>query len=247
MWRNYLALGALFSFSPTPALADVVNVTVNGLLEGSGSIVALCANPAGCGFGVGYEEADLEPFTLATESNDQLGIVSESGVTTAAQRVTFSGSVQQTISASPTSISLDLQTSASVDALGGDWSAPFHLVNDLTLGWTLTTESLMHLTMQLPDFAVFPCFVEAPDFFASCPTSTTLDQLLGPGSYTLLAADELGPGFGPYLTPSQDELSENLSLTADFTTVPEPRWAISVLAALFSLWASALHQMRESP
>jgi hypothetical protein len=151
-----------------------------------------------------------------------------------------SGLVQQATAAFPTSVSVDLLTSATVSAFG-IFGAAGQLDNSYSLAFTLTTASLMHLTMQqtpTPSGAICSGFQgSGPDGFLlfSCQAAM-LDQsfIVAPGKYALDVRDELTVGFGAQGLSTDDQISDHFSLTADFTTVPEPRWTIIVPALIWT-------------
>ncbi len=228
MLRTYPVLLALASFAASPALADLVDVTFGGGAGGSGSIVARCFTSPDC--------ADQEFLSFNGTNNNQDNF-SASGSVTAAGRVTLSGLVQQTTDVSPTSFSVDLQTLATLGATGLQWGASVNITNSYFLQFTLTTESLMHLSEFGNSFSPQICLLYGANLDPSIPCldggSFNQSFTLGPGTYGLSLGDQLiAYSFNAQPLGTHDEIMDQLVLTADFTAVPEPRWSVAILAGL---------------
>jgi hypothetical protein len=244
MWRNYAVLLAIASFSVSPALADLVDVTVSGGADFSGSVVARCEglpNPSCPNPGQGFDQE----FLLFAGTNNNQDNFSASDSVTADNRVTLSTSVQQITDVSANSISVDLQSLATVDAFGAEWGAGYNggppplILNAYLLDFTLTTESGVFLTGLGECSGGNGCYLENGDGSINIPiTSGNQSFTLGPGAYSLTLHNELDAVFGPdgygCSPPVCNSMaSSGLSLTADFTPiVPEPRWASFLLATL---------------
>jgi len=235
MPQNYAALVALFPFALAPAWADAVAITavaVNGSVTGSGSVSVRCDScPGGAGEG---------GFSFAG-SNTQVGTFSKSvqGSFTdiSGRSATVSGSAEQATAASATSVGVDFQDSAIFDGVGAEWSALASLSNQYTLGFTLTTQSLMRLSgsggMQ---WYLSGAGLNIGPLFGPFDQTFTAD----PGDYMLTVSDmmnligqpsPIGGGASTHF-----EQTDQLSLTADFTPiVPEPRWTVGLLASFLIL------------
>jgi len=248
MWRNCSLLAAMIAFAG-PTFADVVDVTISGYAGGSGRIDARCFTSPSC--------ADTELFSML-DTNNNLDNFTASATTTAADRVTLSGSVEQNTDLSATGFSADLETLVTLDALDVEWGANVEISNIYYLDFTLTTASLAHLSepLNVGSNTEELCFLDNADFSLyialPCFDGRSFDQsfALGPGTYTLRLADQLNAGrfqFGPLGGP-HDEVTDQLLLTADFTSIPEPRWSAEVPATLFAvILGCALIKRRTSP
>ncbi len=241
MWRNYPILLAVAAFCCGPAMADIVDVTFGGGAFGSGQIVARCFTSPSC--------ADQEFLSFNGTNSNSYNFTS-SGSVTAADRVTLSGSVQQITSVSADSFSIDMESMATLDAMGAEWGATVDIKNGYDLSFTLTSESVMHLSEALnvgnsheQEF----CFFDGSDFnpyiLLPCFDGGSFDQsiTLGPGTYTVSLADRLLAGSFPCCgEPTHDVIAEYMSLDAQFTPIPEPQESVIAAAML------AVISLRES-
>jgi hypothetical protein len=222
--------------TPGIALPDIVNVTVNGSLSGSGNIAVACglATP-GCEPD-GFPDIFLltVPFSFS-DINSTLGPFNASG--TANLPSPFSGSVTGFGYESTTATAQALAIT-----LGGGYSSSgiFYSLstsgNDtISVGFDLTEESLMQLTEW--DDLLVPAAGELLDSQGNVlleipPAGGSASLVLEPGEYQLNAS---AAGYASYYFLDQLYPSFALGLNADFTPVPtpEPRWTI--LAALLSI------------
>jgi len=238
MWRNYSLLLAVSSFYVSPALADLVGVTFTGNADFAGSVIARCLPGSSC-YAQGYD-VDSESLSSGYTNNNQDNFTSSSGTITAADRVTMSGSVQQITDVSPTSFSVDLETLVTLDSIGHEWGASADIANSYFLNFTLTTESVMHLSEPLNvgnSPAQDQCDLRSADektyIPLPCFDDGSFDQsfTLGPGTYFLSLADQLISGEF-FDVDGHSVTTDHLVLTADFTSIPEPRWGVFLLASL---------------
>jgi len=240
--RLYCRLLLGLSFLTT-ALADVVQVNVNGMVNGTVNVFVLCTSPE-CGDNEGSFVWD---GLGVSGTNTQLGTFTRSGQASAADPEGRFASVlvqfQQTTEATATSLALDVQTTATVDGLGGQWSVQNgDLVNQISLGFTLTTESLAHWTgSSLGRLETYQQIsLNGPQGPIGMPFPGPGDYSfpLMAGQYTLEVLDDSPDfGVGPEGVNTDVVESSNFSLNADFTTiVPEPRWCALVAVSLAVLW-----------
>lgn len=149
----------------------------------------------------------------------------------------MSGSTEQTTAAFATSLSVEFQVSAIVDGAMLQWGALADLANQYTLGFTLTTASLMHLTASggasnggPGRWSLNGDGVHTGSSFGSFDQTFFAD----PGSYILTVSDTMHVQVGPQGQTTHFEQTDSLSLTADF--IPEPRWTVVPLGSLLILW-----------
>ena len=232
MCPNYPALVALFSSLLTPALADLVtDVTVNGTVSGTGMVGVRCDSCVG-GFGI-------DNFSFLG-LNTGLGAFSKSGQASftdvGGRSATAFGLSEQTTTVSPTSVSVDIELSAILSGIGGQWSAQEQLGTSYTLGFTLTTASLINLTISggLPWSLDFP-------------PPLLVDGLVvaNPGRYNVVFGDNQTFGASPMGLETQVEQTEVYSFRADFTPVPEPMPITILPASLLMLGHLFLRRRRD--
>lgn len=247
MWRNYSVLLAIVPWSVVPAVADVVDVIFGGAVTGGGGFVDHCPTCPG-----GVEQGGFSLSGMNNNADD----FTTSGISDPTSRVVMSGFAQQVTTVSPTSWNVDLETLATLDAAGAEWGADVNISTSYFLSFTLTTESVMHLTETVnvgspPSDGYLPndvCFLDNTDssIYISLPcfNNGSFDQsfTLGSGTYGLEITEQLlapsfnqGPGF-----ETHDVLTDHWVLTADFTpVVPEPRWTFVVPVALLVVISGA--------
>ena len=229
MSRNHLVILAIVSLSAVPAVANLVDVSsVDGTVSGSG--VAAARNdfdPSGF---------NSESFSF-TGTNTQLGTFSMSGQASASGApiwgdfITVTGLTQQTTTSSTRGIAVDFLTSATVDGFGTQWFAEGQLSNQYTLAFTLDAPSLMHvMTTGRESYGYgytwwnltgpFPGgSVDGFDFGSFDETF-----MVDPGTYFLSISDLMNFRLYPV---SRDQI-DSLSVSADFTAIPEPHWTTMV-------------------
>jgi hypothetical protein len=236
--RVFFAIG-LGSLAIGPALADIINVTVNGSVSGSGGVAAQCINPAPECVQINPDfYAEFFPFSFSV-TNTQLGFFSASGSATATGSNIgegYGGSVEaetdQNTAATANTLDIALSGFCSYQARAADCTA-----NDsIAVSFNLTQESEIQLTASVPGFS--PGNGELLDSkgnvilvippFGPFSVSTVLQ----PGTYQL---DEsvMGSAFGSFGSVSHDF---GTAVNASFTpVVPEPRWVIiaTLLATMF--------------
>ena len=201
--------------------------------SGDGVITAVCLLTSGCdGF---------QTFGLPGSGSADGG------------RVILSGSVDDNTLATSDSVNADLETSVTADAIGAQWGATAEMANRYGLGFTLTTQSVLHLmftnqTREGRGIAGHYFFsLQGPDVLFSSEFNPSGEVFtLIPGAYALdvdYFTDQLGfsavQGFFTHETFSND-----LILNADFTpVVPEPIWTF-VIPALLVVMALGVRRLR---
>jgi hypothetical protein len=147
--------------------------------------------------------------------------------------------VEQTIDATASNFSLDALETVSVRAVGFEWGGSATLQDDFNLTFTVTTESMLNVTgLVSSPFGdlffrdlIFNGSLSNPETGFSFPFPDafgTLDSrlMLDPGTYQLAGSFggevPVGPLGDPFL---EETFSQELSLQADLTAVPEPSGA----------------------
>lgn len=242
--RLYI-LPALGILAVTPAFPDIINVNINGSVFGGGYLTFFCAFN-GCPGGT----VDSPPFTLSG-TNTKLGVFTVSDSTSAIDPnsgvlSTASGEAAQTSAATGDSFSLNLSTTLSSSGTGAQESFSALIDNSVDLTFTLTAESLMALSEnQSNGFGLF-------GFAGSLhgPTGDLLDLstssepfegslTLQPGTYDFLADLQ---GFPDISVPVGPTNSDEVSVSATFTAIPESRWTWVAPLILLALGGRLFHR-----
>jgi hypothetical protein len=225
--RVRCGLAALSLLSIVPAWPDIVDISVSGELTGSGNFVTRCDSCGG---------TDTGTFSF-DGSTTSLGIFNRSGSAsfteeTAGRSISIIGQTQLTTEATSTGFTVDQTETSTFDATGAEWGAEIYVVNGLSFDFTLTTESVMDLDVT----AFNGWFGGLTDltglqngFLLSLSSVGNYVLTLEPGTYQLTSGvvdDDLGSPAGPF---TNEMLSADISLQADFTAVtPEP-WGVSTI------------------
>lgn len=214
-----------------PALADVIDVTVNNTVSGSGSLTVDC--------GLGNPDPNCTPpsqFLPPTETvqysfngtNTQPGPFSDSGSATATNAGFIQGYADQNVTSTADSIDISLSGGHSAD--GAILLFDTNETDTISVSFDLTQQSVVQLEgggLGTP----FPVNVgELLDsqgnvilVATNSPNSAFMD--LDPGMYQLestVSGSAMGAGPGSGGDNVQDFV---LGLEASFTPVPEPQWA----------------------
>jgi hypothetical protein len=259
-WQIGSAL-VLGCFLAGPSLADIINVSVAGEVNGNEDLECSVCMGASSGF---------------LNSKSQLGYgmyaLSGSGGATVNFPVqeTAAGSAQQTADTTSSSFSLDLKSDANSDGASGFLFGSSNVYNSLTLSFHLTQLSILDLNGSLSDmcfglfsFSGIPCssfpylfsslsaesidlsgsgfdFNQQADFFA-VNNPVNFSATLSPGEYTLTASSSPFVGYDQPI-----DASFEISLNADFTAaIPEPTSTISVpILLLVVLRCASLRRRR---
>ncbi len=234
--RSWCILLGLGSVAVSPALADIVDVTVNGTVSGAGGVTVACALVTpGCAFnGFGYFVTTSYNFD-ATNTHDSF---SDSGSATAPNfPASISGFASQDATATSDALSINLEGDIfAMNAPSFGWTES----DSISVSFDLTEQSVIQLhgfgatalnTGELLNSAGNPVLVLPSGMEYA---STVLD----PGNYQLQASASIN-GFGDF-DQSPDPTYFNLLLDASFTPVvtPEPRGAVTgaLLAAMLGGW-----------
>ena len=211
------------------ALPDVIDVTVNGSVSGSGSYVVGCAlSTPGC---VATPGGDFLNFPYSfSGTNTELGAFSASGTTTPAGMEGFAD--QNTVA---TADALEISLTGGYSASG----VPFYSGsenNSISLSFDVTEESVV----QLLGGGVLGSASNAGELLDSdgnviltLPLDTlSVSTIVQPGMYQVEAAAQ-GTSNGSF-GANADVTNLELYLTADITPVPEPPGALvaALLAAM---------------
>ena len=238
----------LSSLLAAPALSNIIGVGVSGNVYGDAEVQFPCSNP----FPFPFFCEDDSPFSN-TSSQTGYGMYSLAGG--AIDGLGVSGvNAQETAELTPSSFKLDLLTSAGyggvVNTVVSDSAS-----STLTLSFELTEQSVLDLSGALTPqcFAFAPYFcstgesivLSGPGFDFSTFVNGAVDTsaILGPGAYTLTAFSNAGVSSVQLMSESTEEVS----LDAKFTPMPEPRWAavslmpILLLVAVWRRWMRARH------
>jgi hypothetical protein len=237
MHRLFLVIG-LGLLAIGPALADIVNVTVNGSVSGSGSVTTYCFVPE-C---MSPDSGQFVSFPFSfTATNTQLGLfVTSGGASSPGPPETNFASIQASMSENTTATADALEITLSQNFMSEDVApSAFASLNESTaVSFNLTAESNIQLTDNPEGDAPFTNSVELLDskgnviLVVPCGnfSCSTVSTVLEPGTYQL--DDSMSSG-GGIAVGSPEFFSADLN--ASFTpVVPEPRWTIiaTLLAAL---------------
>jgi hypothetical protein len=249
MHRSFLVIG-LGLLAIGPILADIVNVTVNGSVSGSGSVTTYCLVPECMTPDSG--QFTSFPFSFSA-TNTQLGLFAASGgASSTGPPETDPASVQADLfeNTTATADALEITLSQDVNSGGVAFSADATLNESIAVSFNLTEESKIQLSdifggdgsptnsVDLLDskgnvILVVPCGM------FSCSTVSTV---LPPGTYQL---DESFDNDGSVRGEGGEE-DFSSDLNAGFTpVVPEPRWTI-IATLLVALLGGYVMSRRET-
>lgn len=232
--RTCCTLLALFLSDVWPALPDIVDLVPSGQLSGTGSVGGRCDS---CPQGSLNDTFNFSDGIFGMFITSGSGTASFTDIT--GRRASLTGQVEQTIDATASSFSLDALETVSVSAVGFEWGGSATLRDDFNLTFTVTTESMLNLTGVVSSPFGDPFFrdliyngsLSNPETGFSFPFPDafgTLDSrlMLDPGTYQLAGSFggevPVGPLGDPFL---EETFSQELSLQADLTAVPEPSGA----------------------
>ncbi len=237
----------------TPVSADVIDLNVNGTVNGAGQFFIVCTSGSpGCPDDVAEAEVPIN----VDGTNTQLGAFTKSAQASfddvSGRSTSVSVQFQQTTEANPSGFSADVQTTAILNGVGAEWGGRADFFNNYSLEFTLTTESLVHLTTVLTGPSFDYLNLEGPGIEIGGPPFTSLDQSFaaGPGQYTLvMAVYDLGFCIcvSGGITTHFSEFSD-LSLNAEFIPiVPEPRWGAIVVPVFLTILGCFVSRQRSLP
>jgi hypothetical protein len=222
-----------------PTLADVVDVTVNGSISGSGYVTTYCLVPECDAFFNNGQFATF-PFSFSATNITQLGVFGASGgASSTGPPETDPASIQASVSENTTATADALEITLSQDTAPSDLAiAGFSLNDVIAVSFNLTEESKIQLTDDIGgELSVFSNSVELLDstgnviLVGPCEVfGCSVSMVLPPGTYQL---DDQMFNSGGSLGSFDQFFSADLN--ASFTpVVPEPRWTIiaTLLAAL---------------
>jgi hypothetical protein len=224
----------------SPAFADIINVTVNGSVSGSGSVTVACAEGTpGCMGG-----RLTVPYSFSS-SNTSLGAFSDSGSATAPN---FPASVSSFVSqdSSATTDTLDIMLMGGHSAA----NAPLFFASEsgsISVSFDLTEASLIDLSGG--GFGIGPDVGELLDSqgnviltLPNSPAHVFAD--LEPGTYSIEASAS-GGGSGTFVG-NVNVIDFQSSLDASFTALPIPEPKGTPFAALLGalIGACALARTR---
>ncbi len=233
-WCILLGLGLLVV---SPALPDIVNVTVKGSVSGDGSMDIACglATP-GC-----MEVAPgiylLEASYSFADTNTALGDFDDSGE--ASLGAPFSGSVESDASQSATATaqSLDITLEGNQNVSGFYAHASTEQNDSISVLFDLTEESEIQLsgfTEGLSGFFASQLLDSHGNVILVIPSGNgSASTLLEPGMFQLDASED--DGESGFEGESFGNGGFELDLQADFVPVPTPESRGVILAALLSL------------
>lgn len=260
VFRSILFFAVICSLAAIPALADLVNVTVNGTVSASGSVSAVCnPNDDTPGCMPGAPPLVTTPFSLSA-SNTQLGSFSQSwSVTTT---LGF-GSVQP-FADEITGLCLATPSvgcpPASGDALyveltGGHSGAAITYTTQetemMTMSFQLTapTDATLYSSSFLGSAANGGEILDSSGthVLLSVPLNGDASTFLPAGSYELYVSDSGGAFGGVFQNGSVTD--SQLYLTAQFAPVatPEPRGASIVTLLFGAICGVLLRRTRRHP
>ena len=261
VFRSILFFAGICSFAAIPALADLVNVSVNGTVSASGSLSAVC-NPnddtPGCmPGGGGVPPLVTTPFSFSA-SDTQLGSFSQSWNAT-----TIIGGSVQPFADESTSVCLASPSlgcpPASGDGLYVDLTGGH---SALAISYSSQETEMMTMSFQLTDPTEVTLYSSVPlgsttnggeildssgtHVLLGVPVNGDASTFLPAGSYELYVSDSGGASGSSFQSSSITD--SQLYLTAQFAPVPtpEPR-AASIVTLLFgAIFGSLLRRRRRA-
>ena len=242
MLQRFFLLIGLGSMAVGPALADIVDVTVNGSASGSGGYATYCfpppgsPEPSGCfqpgGPGSG-PYVYLGDYTFS-QTNTALGMFSASGSASPAEMYVAPASVSsyadQNTTATADSLNIDLTGGYSTSPIFSFYS---NEQDSISVGFDLTEPSVVLFQGGLyPGVGLAPNAGELLDsnnnVILTIPFAQFgVSQTLQPGLY-YLDSSVSGSDRGSFVSSASGGEDFNLSLSATFTPVvtPEPRGSL---------------------
>lgn len=211
-----------------PAFSDIVNVQFNQQPSGSGDVLVRCDTyPGGAGSGT----------TIVVSSSPTSFVGTTSFTDISGRSATVTNEISQDNASTSTSIGIDVMEKVLISGVGGEWSAMGTDADPFNAEFTLTTESLLDLN-TMEDIA--PLFLQLEDSngnvlydFPTNLSRASTSITLAPGTYQIAGDEVLQVGGGPAGISTSEEFQADLSLSADFTTVPEPAGMPVLLLTLF--------------
>ena len=257
VFRSMLFFAAICSLAAIPALADLVNVSVNGTVSASGRLSVVC-NPnddtPGCmPGGNGVPPLVTTPFSFSA-SDTQLGSFSQSWTAT-----TIIGGLVQPFAEENTSLCLATPSvgcpPASGDALyveltGGHAGPAISFTTQetemMTISFQLTapTDATLYSSSFLGSAANGGEILDSTgtNVLLSVPLNSDASTFLPAGSYELFVLDS-GGAFGS-LFQSGSVTDSELFLTAQFAPVPTPEPRSASIVTLFGAICGSLLRRR---
>jgi hypothetical protein len=207
-----------------PASADIVDVSLSGIFGGSGTLMAFpCAPGPGC-------MLTSEPFDFG-ESVNSLGMFSTSETTTLSSLFGLAsvvGQVNGNAEATNSEFTVSATDSASFTTMGSGSGANGLLDDLFTVSFTLASESLLDLTIA-NSFPTLSSITLKDSMGNAISLPATGPLMLGPGVYQL-TSEQVGKVFA--FANSMNSFSDNVTVEADFTPIPEPVVVFTVPAML---------------
>lgn len=249
--RNFRFLSVFLTLSLFPAslaFADLLSgVSVSGSVSGSGNLDASAGCPGYPTFNQGYSfsqsnsQSGLGSYSLNQSGNVTCGSTTASSATQGADVTGNSFMVTDVVSASTGG--------------GAGFIESANASSSLTLSFDLNQPALVDLTQSLNISCeyLFPSSGTCPLSLSLVMANATASvQLIGPGGdVPLLPSLNLGNGdYKLEVSGSASAMTidipgsgvSNLSLDAEFTAIPEPRW----LSGLAVLLLVGLHRFRRA-
>ena len=245
-----------------PLVADIVPISLSQQVGGSGDI-GFCEPEQGCidavpaSFNYSYSNNQPGPYSVS-QTGQATGTAGYDGGRTA----TAETDTEQTSDETVSSISLDMDSVSQINAgqvitlADGDADG----ANEYSFEFNLTYESTVHLVGMLQYFATVPYYGSASsdaEFLLTGPgfqldssslalfNAFDLTFTLDPGIYTLTAFADTNEDLTYVLGDVNNTSTEaDLSLTADFTEVPEPTWTPIAPSLLLVLGACVFSKLR---
>lgn len=237
MSRKLFLIVGLTALSISPAIADVIEVTVDGSVSGSGTATTDCGllspEPPECVPSPGGPPVDAVSYSFAS-TNTQLGTFSDSGSATGVNG-SAEGQASQDVTAMSDSIGITLSASHTIQGAVLYYSGTES--DSVTVDFDLT--SLSEASLSGSGFIEPGMFAPAAgelldsngNVILTVPNSPAgVTVLLQPGLYELSTGAQVFPtGGGPSGGGTFTDLQ--LDFGGTFTPVPEPRGAL--FAVLF--------------
>jgi hypothetical protein len=260
-YRRSSIFAPAIAFLAVPiCVADITPTFISGSVNASGNAVACVGfcdfNPVSDSFS--FSATNSQPVYGYSQSRQAVATFQPLGIDTTSEADL---NVQQTLNVNPLqlNVSMEIDDRGFAGPEGFESSASISASNDNELVFTVNSPAMVHLTggssfdeatfgFNIPnsnlendfDFGLFGPGINIRGVeCGNCSQPFDETLLFVPGIYELDVNEDLGAAVG---ASGFFSASESMTLNADFTPIPEPRWPVSTILAIMSLYRKRLHR-----